>query len=204
MSEKELIKHTKWNLPHKSQGQGTFEIIKGRKPIGISELNLKKWENVASVTFWSNKLQEKKRTDGKSDEKLCSVENREIEPVVEERIEDIRNQLLGLGDEDYEIDQETVKENDKSEEDSTCISKKEKILDEKLKKIDEVFRMISEINRNDPTRGLSPIPLREQTPPLRQRSASRSPIRRKSVPLAPNTSFPCRRHRPINKRTNNW
>lgn len=102
MSEKELIKHTKWNLPHKSQGQGTFEIIKGREPMSISELNLKKWENAASVTFWSNKLQEKKRTVGKSDVKLCSVENREIEPVVEERIEDIRNQLLGLGDEDYE------------------------------------------------------------------------------------------------------
>lgn len=101
-----------------------------------------------------------------------------------------------------EIDQETVKENCKPEKDSTCIFKKEKILDEKLKKIDEVFRMISEIYRNGPTRGLSPIPLREQTPPLR--SASRSPIRRKSAPIAPNTSSPCRRHRPINKRTNNW
>lgn len=73
-----------------------------------------------------------------------------------------------------------------------------------MKKIDEVFRMVSEINRNSPTRGLSPIPLREQTPPLRQRSASRNPIKRKSAPLAPNTSFPCRRHRPIIKRTNNW
>lgn len=39
MSEKELIKHTKWNLPHKSQGQRTFEIIKGREPMSISELN---------------------------------------------------------------------------------------------------------------------------------------------------------------------
>lgn len=66
----------------------------------ISELNLKKWENAASVTFWSNKSQEKKRTDGKSDGKLCSVENSEIQPVVEERIEDIGSQLLGLGDED--------------------------------------------------------------------------------------------------------
>lgn len=42
----------------------------------------------------------KKRTDGKSDGKLCSVENSEIQPVVEERIEDIGSQLLGLGDED--------------------------------------------------------------------------------------------------------
>lgn len=163
-------------------------------------MNLKKWENAASVTFWSNKLQEKKRTVGKSDVKLCSVENREIEPVVEERIEEIRNQLLGLGDEDYEIDQETVKENGKPEEDSTCISKKEKILDEKLKKIDEVFKMVSEINRNGPTRGLSPIPLREQTPPLRQRSASR----RENQLLLPPIRHSCRRHRPINKRTNNW
>lgn len=37
----------------------------------------------------------------------------------------------------------------------------------------------------------------------RQRGASRSPIRRKQVPIAPNTSSPCTRHRPINKRTNN-
>lgn len=95
MSEKELIKHTKWNLPHKSQGQGTFEIIKGREPMSISELNLKKWENAASVTFWSDKLQEKKRTDGKSDGQVCSVGNREIIRVVVEWIEDVRNQLLG-------------------------------------------------------------------------------------------------------------
>lgn len=76
----------------------------------------------------SGQINYKKRTDGKSDGKLCSVEN-EIQPVVEERIEDIGSQLLGLGDEDYEIDQETVKENCKPEEDSTCIFKKEKILD---------------------------------------------------------------------------
>lgn len=40
-----------------------------------------------------------------------------------------------------EIDQETVKGNYKPEKDSTCIFKKEKTLDEKLKKIDKVFRM---------------------------------------------------------------
>lgn len=153
---------------------------------------MKKWENAGSVTFWLNKLQEKKKTDSKSDGKLCSVENHEIDPVAEEKpaeskpykkIEDIRSQLLGLGDDDYEIDQEIDKENSKPEEES--ISKKEKMLDKKLKKIDEVFRMVSEIYRNGPTRGLSPIPLREQTPPLRQRSASRSPNGENQLPLPP-------------------
>lgn len=58
-------------------------------------------------------------------------------------------------------------------------------MDEKLKKIDEVFRMVSEIYRNGPTRGLSPIPLRKLTPPLKRRSVSSSPIRRKPTPVAP-------------------
>lgn len=74
------------------------------------------------------------------------------------------------------------KENGEPED---SVTKKEKMLDEKLKKIDEVFRMVSEIYRNGPTRGLSPIPLRELTPPLKLRSVSSSPIRRKPTPVAP-------------------
>ena len=42
------------------------------------------------------------------------------------------------------------------------------MLDEKLKKIDEVFKMVSEIYRNGPTKGLSQIFLREQTPALKR------------------------------------
>lgn len=98
---------------------------------------MKKWENAASVTYWISKLQGKKKTDSKSDEKLCSVENHEVDPVAEEKqaesksyqsVEDIRSQLLG-GDDDYEIDPVIEKENGKPEEDS--VSKKEKMLDEK-------------------------------------------------------------------------
>lgn len=74
------------------------------------------------------------------------------------------------------------KENGEPED---SVTKKEKMLDEKLKKIDEVFRMVSEIYRNGPTRGLSPIPLRELTPPLKLRSVSSSPIRRKPTPVVP-------------------
>lgn len=51
MSEKELIKHTKWNLPHKSQGQRTFEIIKGRKPMSISELNCIEEMGECSISY---------------------------------------------------------------------------------------------------------------------------------------------------------
>lgn len=64
------------------------------------------------------------------------------------------------------------------------------MLDEKLKKIDEVFKMVSEIYRNGPTKGLSQISLREQTPPLKRRSVSRSLIWGKSTKLAP--SIPIR------------
>lgn len=64
------------------------------------------------------------------------------------------------------------------------------MLDKKLKKIDEVFKMVSEIYRNGPTKGLSQIFLREQTPALKRRSVSRSPIRGKSTNLA--TSPPIR------------
>lgn len=203
MTEKILVKHIKWYLSHKSQCQGSFEVIKGEEALSTSELKLKKWEKATSVMFWYNKLQEKKTTDDKADRKLSSVENSRTElVVVEKRVENIRGQLLGVED-DYEIDIETDKENDKPREDNTYIAKKEKILDEKLKKIDEVFRMVSEIYRNGPTRGLSPIPLRAQTPPLRKRSTSRSPVRRKTAPLAPNTSS-FRRHHPMNKRANNW
>lgn len=204
MTEKELEKHTKWYLPHKNQGIGSFKVIKGEEPLSTSELKLQKWEKATSVMFWYNKLQEKKTTDNKADRKLSSIENSKTEQVVvEERVEDIRGQLLGLDDEDYGIDIETDKENDKSREDNTYVAKKEKILDEKLKKIDEVFRMVSEIYRNGPTRGLSPIPLRAQTPPLRKRSTSRSPVRRKTAPLAPHTSSSSRHH-PRSKRANNW
>lgn len=116
--------------PTQEPGSRNIRNYQRKRTYEYLRVEFKEMGEWASVTFWSNKLQEKKRTVGKSDVKLCSVENREIEPVVEERIEDIRNQLLGLGDEDYEIYQETVKENGKPEEDSTCISKKEKILDE--------------------------------------------------------------------------
>lgn len=61
--------------------------------------------------------------------------------------------MLGLEDEDYGIDIEIDKENDKLREDNMYVVKKEKILDEKLKKIDEVFRMVLEIYRNGLIRG---------------------------------------------------
>lgn len=59
-----------------SQGRESFEIIKGKEP--IPELNLKKWENAAPVTYLISKLQGSKKTDSKSDGKLCSVENHEL------------------------------------------------------------------------------------------------------------------------------
>lgn len=86
---------------------------------------------------------------------------------------------MGSND-DYEIDLVIEKENCKAEKDS--LSKK-KMLDEKLKKIDEVFKMV--IYRNGPTKGFSQISLREQTQPLKRRSVSRRPIRVKLTNLAP-------------------
>lgn len=67
---------------------------------------------------------------------------------------------------------------------------RQSIKKEMLKKIDEVFKMVSEIYRNGPTKGLSQISLREQTPPLKRRSVSRSLIWGKSTKLAP--SIPIR------------
>lgn len=57
---------------------------------------------------------------------------------------------------DYEIDMVIEKENGKAEGDS--LSKKE-MLDEKLKKIDEVFKMVSEIYRNGENQLTLPPPL---------------------------------------------
>lgn len=67
---------------------------------------------------------------------------------------------------------------------------RQSIKKEMLKKIDEVFKMVSEIYRNGPTKGLSQISLREQTPPLKRRSVSISSIWGKSTKLA--SSIPIR------------
>lgn len=47
---------------------------------------MKKWENAASATYWISKLQGRKKTDSKSDRKLYSVENHEIDQVAEEKL----------------------------------------------------------------------------------------------------------------------
>lgn len=55
--EKEVLKHHTWYLPHKSQKHEKFEVIRGVEPVSI---NLKKWETVASNTYWIQRLHDKK------------------------------------------------------------------------------------------------------------------------------------------------
>jgi hypothetical protein len=51
----------------------------------------------------------------------------------------------------------------------TALDAKEKVLDEKLK-VDQVFKMVAKFYRKSPMRGLTPIPNRAPTPPLKKKS----------------------------------
>lgn len=114
-------------------------------------MRVKYKRNAAFITYWMGQST-KKRTGSKSNAKfedirsqlLSSAENYEIVPVVEEKKagskseEDLTSQLLGCINE-YKIDPVVDKEN------GAIVTKKEKMLYEQLKKIDEVFWVVSEI-----------------------------------------------------------
>lgn len=114
-------------------------------------MRVKYKRNAAFITYWMGQST-KKRTGSKSNAKfedirsqlLSSAENYEIVPVVEEKKagskseEDLTSQLLGCIDE-YKIDPVVDKDN------GDIATKKEKMLYEQLKKIDEVFWVVSEI-----------------------------------------------------------
>lgn len=114
-------------------------------------MRVKYKRNAAFITYWMGQST-KKRTGSKSNAKfedirsqlLSSAENYEIVPVVEEKKagskseEDLTSQLLGCINE-YKIDPVVDKEN------GDIVTKKEKMLQEQLKKIDEVFWVVSEI-----------------------------------------------------------
>ena len=158
--EKDVQKHDKWYKPHKTLQVAEFKVIKGE---GDGVIALKRWEATASLTHWLGQMKEKKT---------------EKEPPVE----DITSQLLEEVNTDEFRQDDNFNDQEESkptEETETALIAKEKALDEKLKKIDEVFKMVSEIYRNGPMRGLTPIPNREPTPPLKrkERSQSRSPRR---------------------------
>jgi hypothetical protein len=162
--EKDVLKHDKWYKPHKMLKVAEFQVLKGE---GNEVISLKEWENAASLTYW---LSQMKKTEKK-------------EPAVE----DITEQLLAevdtnefLQDDNSLNDQEERRK--PAEELEAALVAKEKALDAKMKKIDEVFQMVSEIYRNGPMCGLTLIPNRKPTPPLKRkaRSRSRSPPRRPS------------------------
>lgn len=117
-------------------------------------MRVKYKRNAAFITYWMGQST-KKRTGSKSNAKfedirsqlLSSAENYEIVPVVEEKKagsksdekeEDLTSQLLDCINE-YKIDPVVDKEN------GDIVTKKEKMLYEQLKKIDEVFWVVSEI-----------------------------------------------------------
>lgn len=114
-------------------------------------MRVKYKRNAAFITYWMGQST-KKGTGSKSNAKfedirsqlLSSAENYEIVPVVEEKKagskseEDLTSQLLGCINE-YKIDPVVDKEN------GAIVTKKEKMLYEQLKKIDEVFWVVSEI-----------------------------------------------------------
>lgn len=114
-------------------------------------MRVKYKRNAAFITYWMGQST-KKRTGSKSNAKfedirsqlLSSAENYEIVPVVEEKKagskseEDLTSQLLSCINE-YKIDPVVDKEN------GAIVTKKEKMLYEQLKKIDEVFWVVSEI-----------------------------------------------------------
>lgn len=114
-------------------------------------MRVKYKRNAAFITYWMGQST-KKRTGSKSNAKfedirsqlLSSAENYEIVPVVEEKKagskseEDLTSQLLGCINE-YKLDPVVDKEN------GAIVTKKEKMLYEQLKKIDEVFWVVSEI-----------------------------------------------------------
>jgi hypothetical protein len=160
--EKDVMKHDKWYKPHKMLQVPEFKVIKGE---GKAVIDLKRWENAASLTHWLGQM----RTTEKK------------EPAVE----DITEQLLTdvdvdeFSQDDGSLEEQEVKGKPAEELEAALVAK-EKALDAKMEKIDEVFRMVSEIYRNGPMRGLTPIPNREPTPPLKARSRSRSPPRRSS------------------------
>ena len=159
--EKDVLKHDKWYKPHKMLQVPEFKVIKGESKVII---NLKRWENAASLTHWLGQM----RTTEKK----------------EQAVEDITEQLLTDVDvdefnQDGGLEEQEVKDNP-AEDLKAALVAKEKALDAKMEKIDEVFRMVAEIYRNGPMRGLTPIPNREPTPPLKARSRSRSPPRRSS------------------------
>lgn len=115
-------------------------------------MRVKYKRNAAFITYWMGQST-KKRTGSKSNAKfedkrsqlLSSAENYEIVPVVEagsKSEEDITSQLLGCINE-YKIDPVVDKENGDQADD--IVTKKEKMLYEQLKKIDEVFWVVSEI-----------------------------------------------------------
>lgn len=114
-------------------------------------MRVKYKRNAAFITYWMGQST-KKKTGSKSNAKfedirsqlLSSAENYEIVPVVEEKKagskseEDLTSQLLSCINE-YKIDPVVDKEN------GAIVTKKEKMLYEQLKKIDEVFWVVSEI-----------------------------------------------------------
>lgn len=114
-------------------------------------MRVKYKRNAAFITYWMGQST-KKRTGSKSNAKfeditsqlLSSAENYEIVPVVEEKMtgskseQDLTSQLLGCINE-YKIDPVVDKEN------GDIVTKKEKMLYEQLKKIDEVFWVVLEI-----------------------------------------------------------
>lgn len=114
-------------------------------------MRVKYKRNAAFITYWMGQST-KKRTGSKSNAKfedirsqlLSSAENYKIVPVVEEKKagskseEDLTSQLLGCINE-YKINPVVDKEN------GDIVTKKEKMLYEQLKKIDEVFWVVSEL-----------------------------------------------------------
>lgn len=167
-------------------------------------MRVKYKRKAAFITYWMGQSTIK-RTGSKSNAKfedirsqlLSSTDNYEIVPVVEEKMagskseEDITSQLLGCINE-YKIDPVVDKENGDQADD--IVTKKEKMLYEQLKKIDELFWVVSEIYRNGMVPPeVSPKSLRGNKPsPLKRRSESISPLKKK-------INSRCPQHTPLQK-----
>lgn len=86
-------------------------------------------------------------------ENVCTTETKPVDPEVG----DITQQLL--------VEQNGGITNDDEVEEITCrISQEEKVLYKHLERIKNIYQMISEIYKNGPTRGLTPIPDRPPIP----------------------------------------
>lgn len=175
-------------------------------------MRVKYKRKAAFITYWMGQSTIK-RTGSNSNAKfedirsqlLSSTDNYEIVTVVEagsKSEEDITSQLLGCINE-YKIDPVVDKENGDQADD--IVTKKEKMLYEQLKKIDEVFLVVSEIYRNGMVPPeVSPKSLRGNKPsPLKRRSESIIPLKKKINSRCPSTP-PFRIHRSNNNRNNNW